>query len=75
MGSKKPSFIDRTISSLKIYYKDLILSALLNKYKVVIGILVAFIISLYGFNYIPFIFFADSDRNMIRGRIFNNILK
>jgi multidrug efflux pump subunit AcrB len=64
-GSKKPSFIDRTINRLKVYYKDLILSALLNKYKVVIGILVAFFISLYGFNYIPFIFFPDSDRNMV----------
>jgi multidrug efflux pump subunit AcrB len=64
-GSKKPSFIDRTINSLKVYYKDLILSALSNKYKVVFGILVTFFISLYGFNYIPFIFFPDSDRNMI----------
>jgi multidrug efflux pump subunit AcrB len=64
-GSKKSSFIDRTINSLKVYYKDLILSALSNKYKVVIGILVAFFISLFGFNYIPFVFFADSDRNMV----------
>lgn len=64
-GSKKPSFIDRVIENLKVRYKDLILIALRNKYKVIIGIFVAFLISLYGFSYIPFIFFPDSDRNMV----------
>ena len=64
-GEKKPSFIDRIINSAKRYYKDLILVALRHKYKVIIGIFVAFFLSLYGFGYIPFIFFPDSDRNMI----------
>ncbi len=64
-GEKKPSLVDRVINGLKVKYKDLILFALRNKYKVIIGILVAFIVSLYGFTMIPFIFFPDSDRNMI----------
>jgi len=64
-GEKKPSIIDRIINKLKDYYKDLILIALANKWKVIIGIFVAFFISLYGFTNIPFLFFPDSDRNMI----------
>ncbi len=64
-GEKKPSFIDRIINSLKSKYKDLILWALSNKWKVIIGIFVVFFASLYGFTKIPFIFFPDSDRNMI----------
>ncbi len=64
-AEKKPSFIDRVINALKRYYKNLILWALGNKWKVIIGIFIAFFISLYGFTKIPFIFFPDSDRNMI----------
>lgn len=64
-GEKKPSIIDRIINKLKEYYKDLILIALANKWKVIIGIFAAFFISLYGFTNIPFLFFPDSDRNMI----------
>ncbi|MBW1296051.1 efflux RND transporter permease subunit [Aquimarina litoralis] len=62
---KKPSLIDRVINKLKVYYKDLILIALTNKWKVIIGIFVTFFVSLYGFTKIPFIFFPDSDRNLI----------
>ena len=64
-GEKSPSFIDRTIERLKTYYKDLILIALSYKRLVLIGILGCFILSIYGFGYIPFIFFPDSDRNMV----------
>lgn len=64
-GSKKPSFIDRIINKLKYYYKDLILIALSHKWKVIIGIFVIFFISIFGFTKIPFIFFPDSDRNLI----------
>ncbi|CAM1344306.1 efflux RND transporter permease subunit [Tenacibaculum amylolyticum] len=62
---KKESFIDKTINYLKEKYKDLILTALANKWKVIIGIFAAFFLSLYGFTNIPFLFFPDSDRNMI----------
>jgi multidrug efflux pump subunit AcrB len=64
-GSKEPSAIDKVISKLKIYYKDLILFALSYKRMVLIAIVACFFLSLKGFNYIPFIFFPDSDRNMV----------
>ncbi|WP_033956275.1 efflux RND transporter permease subunit [Psychroserpens jangbogonensis] len=64
-AEKKPSFIDTIINNLKVYYKNLILSALAYKRLVIIGIFAAFFVSLLGFGKIPFIFFPDSDRNMI----------
>ncbi|RIV68986.1 efflux RND transporter permease subunit [Flagellimonas aequoris] len=64
-AEKKPTLIDKVINTLKTYYKDLILIALSNKYKVIIGIFIVFFVSLYGFTKIPFIFFPDSDRNLI----------
>ena len=64
-GEKKLSFIDKIINKLKGYYKNLILTALTHKYKVILGIFLVFFASLYGFTKIPFLFFPDSDRNMI----------
>ncbi len=64
-GEGKPSLIDRVIASLKKYYKNLILWALGNRWKVIVGIFIAFFASIYGFGFIAFIFFPDSDRNMI----------
>ena len=64
-GEKKPSLIDKVISSMKSYYKDIILVALKHKWKVIIGIFAAFFLSLYGFGFIDFVFFPDSARNMI----------
>lgn len=61
----KPSFIDRIINLLKGYYKNLILWALGNKWKVIIGVFAMFILSLIGFTKIEFVFFPDSDRNLI----------
>ncbi|WP_299228993.1 efflux RND transporter permease subunit [uncultured Psychroserpens sp.] len=62
---KKESFIDKTINKLKLYYKNLILGALAYKRLVLFGIIAAFFLSLLGFGQIPFVFFPDSDRNMI----------
>ena len=64
-GTKKPGLIDRIITTLKGYYKDLILAALKRKRLVVFGVLGLFVISLTGFTRIPFVFFPDSDRNLI----------
>ena len=64
-GTKKESIIDSVINKLKVYYKDLILFALSRKALVLIAIFAAFIISLWGFTKIEFLFFPDSDRNMI----------
>lgn len=61
----KPSIIDKIISILKEYYKGLILWALGNKWKVIIGVFVMFILSMVGFTKIEFVFFPDSDRNLI----------
>ncbi|MEO0528489.1 MAG: efflux RND transporter permease subunit, partial [Bacteroidota bacterium] len=62
---QKESVVDRMINTLKTYYKDLILFALSKKTLVLIGIFVAFIISLWGFTKTEFLFFPDSDRNMV----------
>ncbi len=64
-SEKKASIIDKTIDKLKLYYKDLILVALSYKRLVLFGIIGAFFLSLLGFGKIPFVFFPDSDRNMI----------
>ncbi len=62
---KKESFIDGIINLLKEYYKDLILKALAHKWVVLISIFVAFFLAIYGFTKVPFVFFPDSDRNMV----------
>jgi len=64
-AEKKDSFIDKMINKLKLYYKDLILFALAYKRIVILAIVVSFFLSLKGFSYISFIFFPDSDRNML----------
>lgn len=62
---KKETVIDKAILYLKLQYKNLILKALHYKTFVLIGIVVVFIASLFGFGKIPFVFFPDSDRNMV----------
>ncbi len=64
-ADRKPGLVDRVINYLKKEYKDLILVALSRKYLVLIAIFAAFVVSLYGFTKIAFVFFPDSDRNMI----------
>lgn len=58
-------FLDRLINGLKRQYKNLILLALSWKKSVLIGIVLLFFLSLYGFTKLAFVFFPDSDRNMI----------
>ncbi|MFT7033419.1 MAG: multidrug efflux pump subunit AcrB [Cyclobacteriaceae bacterium] len=64
-GNKKLGLVDRLINASKVYYKDLILIALSRKWAVIITIVLLFIASLYGFTKVSFVFFPDSDRNMI----------
>lgn len=64
-GSKKPGVVDRIIDWLKIYYKDLMLISLSNKWKILGLLVILFFLSMYGFTKIEFLFFPDSDRNMI----------
>ncbi len=61
----KESFLDRLINTLKTKYKDLILVALSWKRSVLAGIVVMFVLSIFGFTLLAFVFFPDSDRNMI----------
>jgi len=61
----KVSFLDRLINGLKRQYKNLIMFALSWKKSVLIGIVVLFFLSLFGFTQLAFVFFPDSDRNMI----------
>ncbi len=61
----KAGFLDRMINGLKSKYKDLILLALAWKRTVLLSIVALFFLSLYGFTKLAFVFFPDSDRNMI----------
>ncbi|TAI47328.1 efflux RND transporter permease subunit [Flagellimonas allohymeniacidonis] len=65
----KTSFLDRLINSLKKKYKDLILVALSWKRTVLLGIVGLFVLSIVGFGLLAFVFFPDSDRNMITADI------
>ena len=64
-GEAKLSIIDRSINWLKSYYNDLIIIALNHKSKVLLGIVGALFIAIFGFTKIEFLFFPASDRNMI----------
>ncbi|MDN5200729.1 efflux RND transporter permease subunit [Fulvivirgaceae bacterium BMA10] len=57
----KKSIFDRLV----VYYKALLLKALRFKALMVVGIVVVFVLSLFGFGLVPFIFFPDSERNLI----------
>ena len=61
----KKSAIDIGIDWLKLRYKNLILVALKNKFTTMFSIVVMFVAALFGFTKIEFLFFPDSDRNMI----------
>lgn len=62
---EKPAFLDRIINAMKSKYKDLMLFALSRKRTVLLSIVVLFFLSLYGFTKLSFLFFPDSDRNLI----------
>jgi multidrug efflux pump subunit AcrB len=61
----KKSAIDRFIEWLKDKYKDLILVALRHKGITMLLIFGMFILAMFGFTKVQFLFFPDSDRNMI----------
>jgi multidrug efflux pump subunit AcrB len=61
----KMSLIDKAIEWLKEYYKVFILIALRHKLKTMLLITAIFVVAVFGFTKIEFIFFPDSDRNMI----------
>ncbi|WP_299765151.1 efflux RND transporter permease subunit [uncultured Dokdonia sp.] len=62
---QKPGVLDRIINAMKSKYKDLMLFALSRKRTVLFTIVGLFFLSLYGFTKLSFLFFPDSDRNLI----------
>lgn len=61
----KPSVVDRCIVKMKLLYKNAILFSLARK-TMVIGLAgVLFVLAVWGFRFVPFVFFPDSDRNLI----------
>ena len=64
-NEKKLTLIDRVINWMKEKYRNLILSALQSKNLVILAIFTIFILSLFGFTKVAFLFFPDSDRNLI----------
>ena len=59
--SEKSTFIDR----LNSQYKELLLKALGRPYSFMGIIAGLFVLSLFGFGFLPFIFFPDSERNLL----------
>lgn len=63
--NQKESIVNRVINVLKLGYKQLILWSLARKNTVLAGIVLLFFLSIFGFTQLAFVFFPDSDRNMI----------
>jgi len=63
--AQNPGFLEKIIGFLKQKYKNLILIALAWKRTVLIGIVGLLFLSFYLFGTLAFVFFPDSDRNMI----------
>jgi len=59
------NLVDRVIEYLKDGYKKIINTALKFKGITIVAILAMFVGSLMLFNYIPFLFFPESERNLI----------
>jgi multidrug efflux pump subunit AcrB len=63
--NEKVSFVDKAINELKKGYKSLILFSLAHKKGVLVTIVALFFLSIFGFTKLAFVFFPDSDRNMV----------
>ena len=66
-SERKPSkfSMDVLFDRLKILYQKLLLRVLRFKVAFVVVVLALFVLSLFGFGLVPFIFFPDSERNLI----------
>jgi multidrug efflux pump subunit AcrB len=60
-GAKKPDFFDRINGA----YVKILVPVLKKPWLFLAAILGAFVLSLFGFGQLPFIFFPDSERNLI----------
>ena len=64
-SEQSEGFLEKIINGLKTKYKTLILFALSWKKSVIVAVVLMFFLSMYGFTKLGFVFFPDSDRNMI----------
>ncbi len=64
-AGKKLSVIDRFFERAKVIYKNQILLFLRFKGLAVTGIMILFFVAMFLFGFVRFLFFPDSDRNMI----------
>ncbi|KAA3620446.1 MAG: AcrB/AcrD/AcrF family protein [Calditrichaeota bacterium] len=58
---KKQSVFDKW----NIYYNKLIIASLKKPFLVILTVVILFIVSLFGFGYLPVIFMPDSDRSLV----------
>ena len=61
----KPGLVDRAINLMRQKYQQLILIALSRKLLIIFASVALLFSSLLGFRYVEFLFFPDSDRNLI----------
>lgn len=64
-AGQKPSLVDNFFELARSVYKKQIMLFLRHKGLVVIGITVLFFIAMFLFGFVRFLFFPESDRNMI----------
>ncbi len=64
-AESQQGLVDRLILKMKLLYQSLILVALNWKKSVILGIVLMFALSLYGFGLLGFVFFPESDRNLV----------
>jgi len=64
-NSNTKGLIDRIIDYLRVRYNALILFALPRRKLVILGTAGLLVLSIFGFRYVEFLFFPDSDRNLI----------
>ena len=62
---KKLIDLDKIFEVLKVEYKKILDWALRSKTTFILLVVGMFILSIFGFKIIPFIFFPDSDRNLV----------
>ena len=65
VSDDKKSIVDRLVAQLKDVYKNVIIFSLTRKPVVITAAIGLFLIAIFGFRFIPFVFFPDSDRNLI----------
>ncbi len=57
--------VDRVIEFLKKEYQVLLLKVLNRRKSFVVMVVIAFALAIFGFGLVPFIFFPDSERNLV----------